>query len=219
VASVPVRVSRCSSRGGREPATRNPGASPENSELRTQNVGIRPANPKSRPLNRVGWETTHTCAPLAVTQGDGRDMSRPHITQHPPTRFRGRGYGVGRRRAAGFTGEAPGLRVAGWTAVRRSREMWGHHLYVVLLDEGRQTDPSHVRYGLSHGVPTFRGRRTTRWRTPSRVRNSFKPPHRGAAAWAVDNGGRTGQRGHHEFTTPLTTGNGGHEWLASRRRP
>jgi hypothetical protein len=41
-------------------------------------------------------------------------------------------------------------------AARRGREIRGHHLYVVLFNEGRQTEPSHVRYGLSHGVPTFR---------------------------------------------------------------
>jgi hypothetical protein len=41
-------------------------------------------------------------------------------------------------------------RQAGLTEIR------GHHLYVVLFREGRPTKPSHVRYGLSHGVPAFR---------------------------------------------------------------
>ena len=62
-----------------------------------------------------------------------------------------------------------GLRVAGWpprsggflrSALAAHQagltEMWGHHLYVVLFREGRPTRLSHVRYGLSHGVPTFR---------------------------------------------------------------
>jgi hypothetical protein len=46
--------------------------------------------------------------------------------------------------------EAVGLQVA-------LAEIRGHHLNVVLFQEGRPTEPRYVRYGLSHGVPAFCG--------------------------------------------------------------
>jgi len=51
---------------------------------------------------------------------------------------------------AGVAGEELAGRQAGLI------QIWGHHRYVVLFKEGRPTEPRHVRYGLSHGVPAFR---------------------------------------------------------------
>ena len=64
-------------------------------------------------------------------------------------------------RAPAFRGHQPaggrGWRTCGLDSRQTGlTEMWGHHLYAVLFREGRPTKPSHVRYGLSHGVPAFR---------------------------------------------------------------
>jgi len=53
-----------------------------------------------KPSRGGGAGGAHTCTTLAVTQDNGRDMSRPYITQHHPTRFRRRGYGLRVGRAA-----------------------------------------------------------------------------------------------------------------------
>jgi hypothetical protein len=69
-----------------------------------------------------------------------------------------------KRRGYGFAGWPPrsgGVLSSGFCVLRLDgrqaglREIRGHHLYVVLFKEGRLTEPSHVRYGLFHGVPAF----------------------------------------------------------------
>jgi len=59
--------------------------------------------------------------------------------------------------AAGRPGSPAKRRGHEWRA--GGREIRGHHLYVVLFKQGRSARPSRVRYGLSHGVPAFRGGR------------------------------------------------------------